>query len=149
MPEYVTQTELTDVMPMANIREACEDEAHEITPEETWRAICDGVADEIHGLLAPRYVWPFPEPVQPTVKTAARWLTLERLYMRRGMYGDANPAAKQAEKTRAHLAAIGAGKILLDAVAPLPAAPPAPLAPAAVTAPMLTRPARAAGRLVF
>lgn len=129
---YITLEELTGEMPMTDIEAALNDGGAS-DPADVEAALHQSVADEIHGYLAPRYSYPFPEPVQPTVKSAARVLTLFRLYKRRGLSGDANPMKDEAADMRKHLAAIGSGKILLDSGSPQPAALPASSAPKAVT----------------
>lgn len=145
---YVTQLELTSIMPLEDIRDACADGAGEQTPEEVWDSICQSVSEEIDGLLAPRYTHPFPDPVHPRLKTAARWITLETLFFRRRMMGDANPATVKADAERKALREIGTGKVLLDATAPLPQAPAPSVAAAAVTTPTITVPG-SPGRLMF
>ena len=132
MPDaYVTREELTGRMPMADIDAALTDGGTS-DPDTVWETLCQDVADEIHGLLAPAYAYPFPDPVQPTIKTAARTLTLYALYGRRGLNGDANPMKDQAESARRHLRDIGARRILLDLAGPDPKVPAAST-PIAVT----------------
>ncbi|MES2707131.1 MAG: phage protein Gp36 family protein [Verrucomicrobiota bacterium] len=147
MPGYITQQELTGVMPLEKIHDACSDQTSQQSPEEVWDSICATVSEEIDGLMAPRYAHPFPDPVHPALKTAARWITLEALYIRRGIYAEANPATAKADTARKSLRDIGSGKVLLDAVSPLPAAPAASIAPAAATEPMNTKPS--CRRLLF
>lgn len=134
MPDaYVTREELTGRMPEEEITKGLTDGGVS-DPDAVWDALCQDVADEIHGLLAPRYSYPFPAPVQPTIKTAARTLTLYGLWGRRGLNGDANPVKEAAESARSHLRGIGSGKILLDATnGPQPAALPAASTPLAIT----------------
>ena len=144
---YITQMELTDKMPLGDIVQACTDKSNQQSPEEVWEAICTGVAEDIDGLLAPRYSHPFPAPIHPRLKTAARWMTLESLYLRRGLYGEANPATSKADAERKALREIGSGKILLDATTPQPVAP-AGSAGAATTETLTTKPS-IAGRLLF
>jgi hypothetical protein len=132
MPDaYITKAELVGSMPLEDIEKALDDGGSS-DPEVVWAAVCQEVADEIHGLLAPAYSYPFPSPVQPTIKTAARTLTLFRLYGRRGLNGDANPMKEAADSTSAHLRGIGAQRIRLDLAGPAPAVPGA-AAPVAVT----------------
>ena len=148
MPAYITQLELTDKMPLADIVEACTDKDAVQTPAEIWTAICEGVSEEIDGLLAPKFTHPFPDPIHPRIKTAARWFTLETLYVRRGVYGEANPATTKADAERKALRDIGTGKVLLDAVGPLPTTPAASVAPMAATEDMTSKSA-VAGRSLF
>lgn len=145
--EYITQLELTSFMPLKQIQEACQDRSGEQSPEEVWQSLCQAVSDEIDGLMAPRYARPFPEPAHPTLKTAARWLMLEFLYVRRGVMADANPATSKADAARKSLRDIGSGRILLDVSGPLPAQPAASVAPAAATESLITRPS--CGRILF
>lgn len=118
---YITQIDLVDKMPQADIIQACTDST--LTPTQVWDAICLGVSEEIDGLMAPRYARPFPDPVHPRLKTVARWLTLEALFIRRGLYGESNPATATANKERDALRQIGSGKVLLDVATPAPLAP--------------------------
>lgn len=136
---YITQIELTDKMPLGDIVGACTDKTNQQTPEEIWDAIQASVTEEIEGLLAPRYAHPFPEPVHPRLKTAARWITLETLYIRRGVYGEANPATSKADAERKALREIGTGKVLLDYTTPTPATPTG-TASAATTEDLRTKP---------
>lgn len=129
---YITQADLAGDIPAETLLQALTD-GETSTPDEVWTAIQDSVADAIHGLLAPRYSYPFPSPVQPTIKDAARVFTLEKLYARRGLHGDGNPLNAAAGIMRSRLGSIGSGKILLDAGDPAPAAPPASRGPVAVT----------------
>jgi len=131
---YITREELTGRMPLEDITAALSDGGSS-DPDDVWEMLADSVADEINGLLAPRYAYPFAEPVQPTVKTAARTLSLYALFSRRGLNGDSNPMKDEAATIRAHLKNIGAGKILLDAGSPPPATPPAGRGPLAVKGP--------------
>lgn len=119
---YITREELVGEMPLADIEAALTDGGAS-DMETVWTSLGESVAEEIHGLLAPRYSYPFADPVQPTVKSASRTLTLYRLYKRRGLTGDANPMKEEANAVRAHLRNIGTGKFLLDASSPQPAAP--------------------------
>jgi hypothetical protein len=140
---YITQLDLVDKMPQADIIQACTDST--LTAAQVWDAICLGVSEEIDGLMAPRYARPFPDPVHPRLKTVARWLTLEALYIRRGIYGEANPATATANKERDALRQIGAGKVLLDATSPAPRAPTGTTS-AATTADLQSKPS--SGRLM-
>jgi hypothetical protein len=134
---YITQLDLVDKMPQADIVQACTDST--LTPAQVWDAICLGVSEEIDGLMAPRYARPFPDPVHPRLKTVARWLTLEALFIRRGLYGESNPATATANKERDALRQIGAGKVLLDLATPAPQVPAAAAA-AATTEELNTKP---------
>ena len=139
MAAYITQEELSSQMPLAEIVNACTDKDNQQSAEQVWDNITQAVSDEIDGYLAPRYVRPFPDPLHPKLKTAARWLSLEILYTRRGIYNDQNPATAKADLLRAELKDIGAGKTLLDILSPAPATAPAN-APAAATEEMRTKP---------
>ena len=133
MPDaYITRAELLGEMPQEDIERALDD-GGSADLESVWDALSQSVADEIHGFLAPRYHYPFDAPFQPTIKAAARTLTLFRLYKRRGVSGDANPMKEEAEAVRLHLRQIGTGKVLLDAASPQPATPAAGKGPVAVT----------------
>lgn len=143
---YITQMELTNAMPLTQIIEAVTDRSNQQTPSEVWDAIQEAVTEEIEGLLAPRYSRPFPDPVHPRLKTAARWITLETLYMRRGLYAEANPATPKADAERKALRDIGTGKVMLDVTGPLPTTPTGTTAAAASTEQMQTKPS--GGRLL-
>ncbi len=145
---YITQMELTSAMPLKDIIAACADKSNQQTESEIWDAIQTAVTEEVEGLLAPRYARSeqIPETAHPRLKTAARWITLETLYLRRGAYGEANPATAKADAERKALRDIGTGKVLLDIQSPLPAMPTATTAAAASTEEMKTKPS--GGRLL-
>ena len=138
-PPYIGDFyDLSDKMPYAEIERALTDNDGN-DAIGVWGLIQTGVADEINGLLAPRYNRNTPDTLHPRLVTAAKWLTLETLFMRRGLYGEANPATSKADAERKALREIGSGKVILDAVSPLPLAPTGAAA-AATTENLKTRP---------
>jgi len=118
---YLIQSDLYADMPQMHVEAALDDRpeagsaGRAARMAAAWDAVLTSVGDEINGLLAPRYNYPHPEPLQPLLKTAARSLALEKLFNRRQMFGENNPARGAADAARTHLRQIGSGKILLDA----------------------------------
>lgn len=111
---HVTQAQLAGELPPAFLAEALLDESGAgLTPDEIWDAVQASVDDDIFGALAPRYTPPYAvaDPILYTVRSAARVLTLHKLFQRRGRYGEMNPWEAAAESALRQLRAIGQGSV--------------------------------------
>ncbi len=69
-----------------------------------------GVNSTIEGMLGGRFKTPFAEPLISIVKDAARIITCERIYKRRGVPDETNPWSKDANAVRARLTRIATGQ---------------------------------------
>ncbi|MCX6908054.1 MAG: DUF1320 family protein [Verrucomicrobia bacterium] len=72
--------------------------------------LAEGVDSTINGSLGRRFSTPFTEPLLAIVKDAARVLTCERIYKRRGVTDEANPWSKNSVGVLARLDRIATNK---------------------------------------
>ena len=106
---YITQAEILSDIPPQTLLEALDDDGDGVADADAWDKVEAAAAEAIDGPLSQRYSTPFVT-VPPFIKFAARVLVLEKLYLRRGLAGDANPWTSQAKGVRAKLDLIAAGK---------------------------------------
>lgn len=107
---YVTQSDLESRVPAAFITQALDDNGDGEADAGLWDKVAAAVDAQINGRLEGRYAVPLAAPLPSVVTEAALVLAAEALYLRRGLSGDQNPWAKQAEAVRERLERIGTGK---------------------------------------
>lgn len=121
MVGYITQEDLTGDLPWETLQAALRDGSSVRTPEQVWHTIMETVEREIHGALAPRFTTPYgaADGILDTVRSAARVLALERIFIRRP-YLEQNPFATPARDALKHLRELGQSR----QKAPANSAPP-------------------------
>ncbi len=107
---YLTRQRLETLVPPPTLLQALDDDRDGIEDAGRFDAVADLVAEEIHGLIAPRYRPPLREPVPGIVTRAAAVFAAEMIFQRRlHASDDRNPFAAQARELRRRLEAIGQG----------------------------------------
>lgn len=113
---YTSQAEIEALLPPAFLTEALDDDRDASADSGLLDAVIQAAGDEIDGLLSPSYDVPFTDtPLPALVRSAARILTCEALWLRRGHSGDANPWTSRANDVRRRLEDAGRGDVALTA----------------------------------
>jgi phage gp36-like protein len=108
--QYVQMSDVNGRIPAPFLLEALDDNQDGVVDVEVWQAIQADVQAAIDGKLGQRYPVPFLAPLPAIVSDAARLFACELLYKRRGSADKVNPWFEEADKMRAKLDLIGAGK---------------------------------------
>ena len=107
---YIQKSDLDGKVPASMLLQALDDNNDGVEDDGIWDSVVRGVQDAIDGFLEANFTVPLEEPLPAIVREAAKILTAEAVYMRRGLSGDQNPWIKQADAMRTRLEAIGSGE---------------------------------------
>lgn len=110
---YVTQADLSNLIPAEFIVEALDDDGDGTADAGAWDGVAEEAGQEIDSYLEQRYALPLSEPYPARVIQAAKIFACEILYKRRGIHGDKNPFSARAERHRKALANIASGDAAL------------------------------------
>ncbi len=105
---YITQAEILGDIDADSLREALDDDRDNVADEGVWDLVQASAAGAVDALLEGRYAVPF-DPPPAKVKEATKVFALEKLFQKRGKFGDANPWTAAADRWRADLRAIAEG----------------------------------------
>lgn len=129
MPDYVTMTAITGMIPGKYLIEALDEDGDGQADPAAWSRVAARVKAAIDDMLEKRFDVPFENPLPALVVQSAKILALEKLYAlckRTGADGTPyNPAATTADMVRAQLKAVAAGAAPLYPQREVPAAAPA------------------------
>lgn len=108
---YVTQDQVTPLIPPDFLAEALDDDNDGSEDTGLWDDLVTAVSDEVDGTLGQRYATPFADDHVAIgfIRHSTRTLLLEALYLRRGYAGDDNPWGQRAADVRTTLRSIAAG----------------------------------------
>lgn len=106
---YTTRQQIEAKLPPRFLLEALDDDGDGEEDENLFDTLNEMASARVDGYLGQRYSVPFTAPVPGVVTEAALAFLMETLYERRGMIGQANPYAQEAQAMRSRLEKIGTG----------------------------------------
>jgi len=107
---YVELADLAAEIPQKFLKQALHDSPTDgLTDAQAFAPIALTASGDVDALLSDRFEVPFTTTVPALVILAARIFSLEKLYLRRGLVGVANPWSKQADELRSTLKTCGKG----------------------------------------
>lgn len=114
---YIELADLGSDIPLKFLRQAIHDSATDgLTDAQAFAPVAAKASEDVDALMGDRFTVPFVI-IPPLVKRAARIFALEKLYLKRGIAGAANPWSKQAGDLRETLRTCGKG-ILVQTTKP-------------------------------
>lgn len=107
---YCSYNDIAALIPPDFLVQALDDNGDGAADDGLFDTIEGLAEDDINAFLGVRYALPLDQPYPPVVVSAARALTCEKLYDRRGIGPDKNPWTAKANAARAVLKAISLGE---------------------------------------
>lgn len=107
---YTARPDIEASLPPQFLDQALDDDGDGSPDDALLDLIIQQVQTEIDGTLGQRFNTPFADPPPSLVRDAARILTLDELYRRRGLAGQQNPWSTRARELRDRLEAIARGE---------------------------------------